>query len=362
MAAEDGRDVIDEVLKDHDEIKTLFAEVESGTGDEKREHFEALVRKLAVHETAEQEIVHPLLRQADNGNVRDERLSEEKEAERELTELQRMGPEDPSFEMRLKKLQADVLEHAAAEESDEHPRIRASVDAERLRKLAVAFRAAEAAAPTRPHPNSPTSAIGNVAVGPIVAVMDRARDGIRSVMRKLSDGPTGEDGAADTDDGMHRVECSVVVEAPLRATYNQWTQFEDFPRFMEGVESVIQLDDRTVHWVAEVAGVRKEWDSEITLQTPDEEINWLGFGDSDNRGRIVFERTGDGTKVTMMLDYEPQGALEQIGDKLGLVRRRAEGDMKRFKEFLESRGRETGGWRGDIGGDEGPDYESLPPS
>jgi uncharacterized membrane protein len=149
---------------------------------------------------------------------------------------------------------------------------------------------------------------------------------------------------------METLEESIEVEAPVTATYNQWTQFEDFPRFMEGVESVTQLDDKRVHWVAEVAGKRKEWDAEVTRQVPDREIDWVGLGDPDNRGRIVFEALdGDTSKVTMMLDYDPEGIVEEIGDALGLVKRRVRGDMERFKEFIEARGRETGGWRGQIG-------------
>jgi uncharacterized membrane protein len=151
---------------------------------------------------------------------------------------------------------------------------------------------------------------------------------------------------------MKQLEHSIEVEAPVRATYNQWTQFEDFPRFMEGVESVTQLDDKHVHWVAEVAGTRKEWDAEITRQVPDQEIDWVGLGDPDNRGRIVFEPVDGRTKVTMMLDYDPEGPVEGVGEALGLVKRRVEGDMERFKEFLEARGRETGGWRGEISGED----------
>jgi uncharacterized membrane protein len=155
--------------------------------------------------------------------------------------------------------------------------------------------------------------------------------------------------APGMDRPMEMVEHSIEVEAPRTAVYDQWTQFEEFPRFMEGVVSVTQIDDTHVHWVAEIAGRRKEWDAEITRQVPDEEIDWVGLGDADNRGRVVFvDAPGGGTTVTMMLDYEPQGALETIGDKLGVVRRRVEGDMQRFKEFIEARGRETGGWRGEI--------------
>ena len=153
------------------------------------------------------------------------------------------------------------------------------------------------------------------------------------------------------DRPMETLEESIEVEAPVTATYNQWTQFEDFPRFMEGVESVTQLDDKRLHWVAEVAGKRKEWDAEITRQIPDREIDWVGFGEADNRGRIVFEAIdADTSKVTMMLDYDPEGVVEEIGDALGLVKRRVQGDMERFKEFIEARGRESGGWRGQIGG------------
>jgi uncharacterized membrane protein len=154
----------------------------------------------------------------------------------------------------------------------------------------------------------------------------------------------------DVDRPMETLEESIEVEAPVTATYNQWTQFEDFPRFMEGVESVTQLDDKRVHWVAEVAGKRKEWDAEITRQVPDREIDWVGLGDPDNRGRVVFEALDEDTsKVTMMLDYDPEGIVEEIGDALGLVKRRVRGDMERFKEFIEARGQETGGWRGQIG-------------
>ena len=149
---------------------------------------------------------------------------------------------------------------------------------------------------------------------------------------------------------MENLEETIEVDASRSATYDQWTQFEEFPRFMEGVESVTQVDDEHVHWIAEIAGVRKEWDAQITRQIPDEEINWVGLGAPDNRGRVVFEDSPHGgTRVTMMLDYEPEGTAEQIGDALGLVRRRVQGDMQRFKEFVEQRGQATtGGWRGEI--------------
>jgi len=147
---------------------------------------------------------------------------------------------------------------------------------------------------------------------------------------------------------METLEETIVVGVPRQAAYNQWTQFEEFPRFMDGVESVTQVDDEHVHWVAEVAGVRKEWDAQITRQVPDQEIDWVGLGAPDNRGRVVFADEPEGTRITMMLDYEPEGPVEKVGDALGVVRRRVQGDMQRFKEFIEARGRETGAWRGEI--------------
>ena len=148
---------------------------------------------------------------------------------------------------------------------------------------------------------------------------------------------------------MATIEESVEVEVPVRTAYNQWTQFEEFPRFMEGVEEVRQLGDTRVHWVAEIAGQRREWDAEITEQIPDERIAWSSTEGATNAGVVTFHHLGEGkSKVMLQLDFEPEGALEQVGDKLGLVKTRTKGDLKRFKKFIESQGRETGAWRGDV--------------
>ncbi len=148
---------------------------------------------------------------------------------------------------------------------------------------------------------------------------------------------------------MKRIEQSVEVEAPLSSVYNQWTQFEEFPRFMHGVESVTQIDDSTLHWVAEVAGRRKEWDAHITEQVPDQAIAWEGFGDAGNVGRVFFEQVDDRTRVNVAIDYEPEGAIETVGDALGVLERRVQDDLDRFKMMIESRGGdETGAWRGEI--------------
>ena len=148
---------------------------------------------------------------------------------------------------------------------------------------------------------------------------------------------------------MATIEKSIEVDAPLRTVYNQWTQFEEFPRFMEGVEEVRQLDDRRLHWSAEVGGAHKEWYARITRQVPDEVIAWESEGDAPNAGEVSFIPLDDGrTEVHLRLDYEPEGLKEQIGDALGVVSRQVEGDLKRFKEFVEKRGVETGAWRGSV--------------
>jgi len=145
------------------------------------------------------------------------------------------------------------------------------------------------------------------------------------------------------------IEQSIEVDVPVRSAYNQWTQFEEFPRFMEGVNEVKQIDDTTLHWKAEIAGQEREWDAKITEQTPDQRIAWTDIGGATNAGVVTFHKIDDSTtKVMLQIEFEPEGALEKIGDALGFVKTRTKGDLERFKEFIESRGSETGAWRGEV--------------
>src|SRR5438270_9029751 len=142
---------------------------------------------------------------------------------------------------------------------------------------------------------------------------------------------------------MDTIEESVEVMVPVRTAYNQWTQFEEFPRFMEGVEQVRQLTDTRVHWVAEIAGQRREWDAEITEQVPDQRIAWRSTEGAANAGVVTFHRLGDGkSRIMLQLEFEPEGAVEKAGDKLGMIKGKAKADLKRFKEFIESQGRPSG--------------------
>jgi uncharacterized membrane protein len=145
------------------------------------------------------------------------------------------------------------------------------------------------------------------------------------------------------------IEQHVDVDVPVRAAYDQWTQFEQFPQFMEGIESVTQLDDTHLRWVAEVAGTRREWDAEITEQHPDHRIAWRSTDGKTNAGVVTFHRLDDAkTRVTVQMDYDPEGITEKAGSVLGFDDRRVKGDMKRFKELIEQRGAATDGWRGDV--------------
>jgi len=148
---------------------------------------------------------------------------------------------------------------------------------------------------------------------------------------------------------MATVEKTIEVEVPVSTAYNQWTQFEDFPRFMEGVEEVRQLDDKRLQWRAEIAGRQERWEAEITSQVPDEKIAWRSITGAENAGIVTFHPVGgDRTEVHLRIEYEPEGVVETAGDLLGLVSARVEGDLERFKQFIESRGDETGAWRGHI--------------
>jgi uncharacterized membrane protein len=153
---------------------------------------------------------------------------------------------------------------------------------------------------------------------------------------------------------METIEKSIEVDAPLTTVYNQWTQFEEFPKFMEGVESVHQMGDKKLHWVAKIGGKTKEWDAEIFEQAPDQRIAWRSITGTKNSGMVSFIPLNGGarTLVTLRLNYETEGAAESLADALGVVSRRVEGDLERFREFIESRGVETGGWRGEIHGRE----------
>lgn len=149
---------------------------------------------------------------------------------------------------------------------------------------------------------------------------------------------------------MNTINESIDVNVPVRTAYNQWTQFEDFPKIMDDVQEVKQLDDTHLHWRAEMMGKDVEWDSEITEQVPDRMIAWRSVSGPEHAGAVEFEPVGsDKTRIRLRIDYEPAGIVEKAGDMLGTVTRRARDELEHFKDFIERRGHETGAWRGAVG-------------
>jgi len=149
-----------------------------------------------------------------------------------------------------------------------------------------------------------------------------------------------------------KVEKSILVNVPVSTAYNQWTQFEDFPQFMGGITKVTQLGDDRLQWVAEIAGVRRQWEARVLEQIPDRKVAWAATEGATNAGAVTFEDVGGGqTSVHLSLEYEPEGLVEKVGDKLNVVENQAEGDLDRFKAFIEAEGYASGAWRGAV--DEG---------
>jgi hypothetical protein len=160
-----------------------------------------------------------------------------------------------------------------------------------------------------------------------------------------------------------KVEKTLLVDVPVRVAYNQWTQFEEFPEFMGAVKQVEQLDDKRLRWVAQIAGVKREWEATILEQVPDQKVAWAATEGATNAGAVYFAPAGDTqTTVTLSLEYEPEGIVEKIGDKMDVIEKNAEQDLERFKTFIEARGYESGGWRGTLnegGAGESPGVEAA---
>jgi len=148
---------------------------------------------------------------------------------------------------------------------------------------------------------------------------------------------------------MSQIIETIDVDVPVRVAYDQWTQFEDYPRFMEGIDAVYQIDDHNIEWHAAIAGLPKTWRATITEQLPDQRIAWTSTQGAKNAGVVTFHRIDDDhARIALQMQVEPEGAVESIGDTLGLVQRRAAGDLERFKAFIEGRREPTGAWRGTV--------------
>ncbi len=175
--------------------------------------------------------------------------------------------------------------------------------------------------------------------GAAVAAMKARKGGLPNVGGIVGSGSTSP----------RTIDESIEVNVPVSAAYNQWTQFEDFPLFMEGVEHVEQLDDTRLHWIAKVGGKTNEWDAKILEQHPDKQISWISEDGKKTRGTVSFEPVGESkTRIRLSMSYQAEGAAEKLGSAAGLDQRRVRGDLERFKDLIESRGAESGAWRGEV--------------
>jgi uncharacterized membrane protein len=185
----------------------------------------------------------------------------------------------------------------------------------------------------------------HVPLGSAVLGLAAVAGGAYLLSKELRSGPADSDSNSNSNSVHEAIELNV----PVSTAYNQWTQFEEFPKFMASVESVRQVDDTHLHWRANVGGKTKEWDAEITEQIPDERIAWRSTSGVTNAGVVTFHKIGDNrTRVMLQMDYEPETAVEKIGDAGGAVKLTTKGNLKRFKKLLEDRGHETGAWRGEV--------------
>lgn len=184
-----------------------------------------------------------------------------------------------------------------------------------------------------------------LATGAGAAAVAAGNDDLRAKLAPLLDDLRGATAATSV------VQETLELELPVATVYNQWTQFEQFPRFMDGVEQVRQLDDSRLHWVASVGGRRAEWDAKILEQHPDRQISWASEDGRTTRGTVSFEPLGDKrTLLTLSMSYQLEGIQERLGSAVGFDRRRVRGDLERFKQLIESQASESGGWRGEISG------------
>lgn len=188
-------------------------------------------------------------------------------------------------------------------------------------------------------------------MNPLIALAALGAAGlvVRNQMKK------NRGGGAGSATRLSSVTESIDVDVPVSTAYNQWTQFEDFPRFMSGVQEVRQIDDTHLHWRAQIAGKEEQWDAEITQQVPDRLIAWRSTSGAPNQGSVSFQPLSENrTRIELRIDYLPRGAAEVLGDAFGAVSQRASGNLQRFKAFLEERGSATGAWRGTVPGGSTP--------
>ena len=316
----------DLIRADHQTVDSLYGRYHTLAGrlQAKRALVEQLCRELEVHAKLEEDLFYPAVQAKlgqDGTDLVAEALKEHRETKRLIGQLREQELDEDTCDRTVHQLMAGVQRHVTEEEGELLPRAEPHLGGE-LDRLGRQMQ-------ERKHQ--------------LLASMPApGQQGQGTLAQRLT--PAGQDtGGAST------IERSVDVAVPVRTAYNQWTQFEEFPRFMEGIREVRQLDATHLHWKANIGGKVKEWDAVITEQKPDLRIAWTNTTGTRNAGVVTFHRLADDqTRVMLQIDYEPEGFVENVGDLLGVVSARVRGDLERFKRFIESRGSETGAWRGEV--------------
>jgi uncharacterized membrane protein len=314
------------IKEDHRRVERLYQDYQrlDGQPAEQQPVVEHICHELEIHAKLEEDIFYPAVQarvREDGPALVTEAIKEHKEMKRLIGQLQSGGVADADYNKTVHQLMRGVQHHVREEEEELLPRAEQQLgnSLEQLGRQMQQRKQELMAA---------MSTAGQVGQGTLA-------------QRKT---------AVDKDSGgSSTIEQSIDVHVPVHVAYNQWTQFEEFPSFMEGVEQVTQLDDTHLHWKVNIGGKVKEWDAVITEQFPDQRIAWTNTTGARNAGVVTFHRLGDQhTRVMLQIDYEPEGLVENVGDMLGVVSARVRGDLERFQAFIESQGVETGAWRGTI--------------
>jgi uncharacterized membrane protein len=319
-------DAIRMIKADHRRVEGLYQDYQrlAGQRTEQRRVVEHICHALEIHAKLEEDLFYPTVQAKLSEGGTDlvgEAVKEHAEMKRLITQLQTGGLSDSEYDRTVHLLMRGVQHHVREEEGEMLPWAERQLGGE-LDRLGMR--------------------------------MQQRKDELLAAMPSAGQpgqGPLAQHKTtADKDvGGSSTIEQSIDVHVPVRTVYNQWTQFEEFPHFMEGVVEVKQLDDTHLHWRANIGGREKEWDAVITEQLPDERVAWTNTTGARNAGVVTFHRLADNhTRVMLQIDYEPEGFVENVGDVLGVVSTRVRRDLQRFKEFIESRGAETGAWRGRV--------------
>jgi len=317
---------IELIKSDHRKVEQLYQSYQSANGQtqQKRAIAQEICHELEIHAKLEEEIFYPAVKRTlvtDGTDLVKEAIKEHNEMKRAISQLQLSQFAGPNCDHVFQDMMSGVQHHVKEEETKMLPKAQQQLGAEINRLGAQMQQRKQELQSAQPRAGRP---------------------GKGSVAQQMTE--AGQDtGEASS------IEQSIDVNVSVRTAYNQWTQFEEFPRFMEGVQQVQQLTDTQLHWKANIGGKVKEWDAKITEQIPDERIAWMNTSGARNAGVVTFHRLADNkTRIMLQLEYDPEGFTETLGDAVGVVSSRVRGDLNRFKEFIESRGHETGAWRGAV--------------